>query len=255
MPNPVLAGGGVSPIAINETVTDPKGLRVGMRGHIDDRVFYFTRLTDTTALGAFKLAQAAAPVAAHVAETGALTGTTTVGSRRVTITLGATAAHANMYQGGYLSIQSATTGAGQSFRLKGHAAVLASGVLTADLEEPVTVATSGTTTWTLVQNPWADVVIQPTSVTAPCVGVAQCDWAAATTTAPIYGWLQTWGYTRVLNGTTDVVVGSGVTPWGTTTAGAMAVAVETNILQRIGVAFETLTTDNVYVGVMLQIAP
>ena len=254
MPNPTLANGGFSPISTHETTTNPKGLRVGMRGFIDDRVFYFARLVDTTAIGAFKLAQACPPTAAHVAETGALTGTTTVGSQRVTITLGATAAHANMYENGYLSIQSATTGAGQSLRLKKHEAVASSGVLTADLWEPVVTATSGTTTWSLVQNPWADIVIQPTTITAPCIGVPQCDWAAATTTAPIYGWVQTWGYSRVLIDTSAFVAGSSFIPGGAT-AGAAGVAVETDIKQRVGVAMEALGTDNIYAGAFLMIAP
>lgn len=254
MPNPRLAGGGTSPIGIHETTTDPKGIRIGQRGFIDDRVFYFSRLTSGTAIGAFKLAQAAAPESAHVSETGTLTGTTTVGSTRITAVLGAAAAHANMYENGYLSIQSATTGAGQSFRLKKHAAVASAGTLTADLWEPVVTATSGTTTWSLVQNPWADIIIQPTTITAPCVGVPQVDFAAASTTAPIYGWVQTWGYSRVLIDTSAFVAGSSFIAGGAT-AGAAGVAVETDIKQRIGVAMEAIGTDNIYAGAFLMIAP
>lgn len=226
---------------------------VGTVMRLGGRTFRYASMFDTTAIGPNKLAQMCPPVAAHVSETGALTGTATVGATRVTATLGATAAYAGEYKDGYLYIESATTGAGQMFKLRDHAAVASSGVLTADLYDPVITATSGTTTWSLVHEAWASVVIQPTTITAPAAGVTLVNWPAATSTAPNFGWLQTGGLCSVLNGTTDLVAGSGVTPWGATTAGAIAVAVETNILQRIGVSTQTITTNDTYVVVHLQI--
>ena len=225
---------------------------VGTKWVLGGRVFVYASMYDTTAIGAHKLAQQCPPVANHVTETGTLTGTTTVGSKRVTITLGATAAYAGEYNNGYLKIESATTGVGEMMKLKGHAAVASAGVLTSDLYDPWVVATSGTTTWSLVHEKWASVVIQPTTITAPAAGVTLCAWAAATSTAPNFGWLQTAGIASCLMDTTAVVAGSGLIVGAV--AGTLGVAVETDIKQRIAVAVEAMTTDNVYVTADLMIA-
>jgi hypothetical protein len=217
-------------------------------------VFRYASQFDTTAIGPNKVAAFCAPVANHVTETGTLTGTTVVGATRLTITLGATAAYAREYENGYLKIQSATTGAGQIFKLKGHAAVASSGVLTSDIYDPVVTATSGTTTWSLLHEAWGSIVINPTTAVAPACGVTMVNWAAATSTAPNFGWVQTWGVASVLQDTSALVAGHGV-GLSAITAGACAVAVETDIEQRIGTSLEAMGTDDVYASVFLQIAP
>jgi hypothetical protein len=251
--NPILINGFSSTQTIYETSTT-KEHPIGTLGMLPGgKRFHYAKLVDTTAIGPNKIAAACPPVAAHVSETGTLTGTSVAGSINLSATLGATAAYLNEYEEGHLKIQSATTGAGQAFRIKEHAAVLASGVLSFQAVDPVVTATSGTTTWSLVHNPYASVVICPTTLVAPAVGVTLVNWPAATTAAPIYGWLQTWGLCSVLLDTSALVAGHGVGCSGIT-AGACAVAVETDIEQRIGVSFEAIGTDDIYADVFLQIA-
>lgn len=250
--NPILYNGVASPQTVFETSTR-KEHPIGSPGILPDgRRFHYAKLVDTTAIGANKLAQQCPPVPNHVTETGAFVGLDVAGSSRLSVTLGATAAYENEYENGFLKIESATTGAGQVFLIPEHAAVLSSGVLTFDTPDPVRVATSGTETWSLVHNPWGSVVIQPDTVTAPAAGVTLCDWPAATTSAPVYGWLQTWGLASVLIDTTAIVAGHGMIAGAV--AGALGVAVETDILQRIAVGVEAMTTDNVYASVFLQIS-
>ena len=248
-----------SPQSIFEVKTGSSNQQhaIGTRLVMGGRVFRYASMFDTTAIGPNKLAQQCPPLANHVTETGTLTGTTTVGSTRITATLGATAAYASEYKDGYLKIESATTGAGQIFKLRDHAAVLSAGILTADLYDPVVTATSGTTTWSLVHEAWASVVIQPTTITAPAAGVTMVNWPAATSTAPNFGWIQTHGICSVLNGTDNTLANSALIQWGTTTAGAVGIAVDatasTMIGQRIGYAVEALSTDNAYLTAYLTI--
>ena len=243
-----------SPQSIFEVKTGSSNQQhaIGTRFVMGGRVFRYASMFDTTAIGPNKLAQMAVPLANHVTETGTLTGTTTVGSTRITATLGATAAFASQYKDGYLKIESATTGAGQIFKLRDHAAVLSTGILTSDLYDPVVTATSGTTTWSLLSEAWANVVIQPTTATAPVAGVTMVNWPAATSTAPNFGWLQTRGIASCLLDTTNLVAGSGVTAPGLT-AGACAVEIAAGLTQRLGIALEALSTDNAYASVYLMI--
>lgn len=254
---PQLINGKSSPQSVFTTSTTRRH-PIGTAGYSDDgRRFRYASLVDTTAIGPNKLAQSCPPVANHVSETGTSTGTTVANTsdsyKSITATLGATAAYADEYENGLFKIESATTGAGQAWRVPGHAAVLSAGVLTFQTKEPVVTATSGTTTWSFVHNPWGSVVIQPTTITANAAGVTLVNWPAATTAAPIYGWLQTWGQVSCLIDTSNIVAGSGLIPGGTT-AGALGVAVETDIKQRVGVAIEALSTDNAYASVFLMIA-
>jgi hypothetical protein len=252
--NPILYNGVSSTQSVFETSTTREHC-IGTMGSLPGgKRFHYASLVSGTAIGPNKVAAACPPVAAHVSETGTLTGTSVAGSINLSATLGATAAYLNEYEEGHLKIQSATTGAGQAFRIPEHAAVLASGVLSFQSPDPVVTATSGTTTWSLVHNPYGSVVICPTTLVAPAVGVTLVNWpAAASSAAPVYGWLQTWGLCSVLLDTSALVAGHGV-GLSAITAGACAVAVETDIEQRIGVSFEAIGTDDIYADVFLQIA-
>jgi len=254
--NPYIEDGVASPQSIYEVGTT-KNHVLGTRGIIDGRVFRYASMVDSTPIPSGNLVQACPPVANHVTETGALTGTTTVGSTLVTAVLGATAAYINEYADGFLKIQSATTGAGQLLLLpSATAAVLSAGTATFNLKAPVQVATSGTTTWSLIHNSYGSVVINPTTITANAVGVTPIAWPAATTAAPHFGWLQTWGEAAVLVDSTlvSLVAGSGVSPGGNA-AGSVEAATETLILQRVGTAMEALATVSAWGSIYLQIAP
>jgi hypothetical protein len=252
--NPTLYNGKSSKLSVYETTTVKNIHPIGTPAFLEDgRRFHYAKLVDSTAIGKNKLAQSCPPVANHVTQTGTLTGMTTVGATSLSATLGATAAYVDEYENGYFKIQSATTGAGQIFRVPTHAAVLSAGVLSFQSPDGVMTATSGTTTWSLIHNPWASVVIQPDTVTANAAGVTLCDWAAAASTSdPVFGWLQTWGLCSVLIDTTAIVAGSGVIAGAV--AGALGVAVETDILQRVAVGVEAIGTDNIYASVFLNIS-
>jgi hypothetical protein len=244
-----------SPQSIFSVVTGAANQQhaVGSILRFGGRAFRYAAMYDTTVIGPNKLAQMAVPLANHVSETGALTGTPTVGATRITAVLGATAAFASQYKDGYLKIESATTGAGQIFKLKDHAAVASAGTLTADIYDPVVTATSGTTTWSLVSEAWSNVVIHPTTATSAAAGVTLANWPAATSTAPNFGWLQTWGMASCLIDTSNIVAGSRVI-YGAV-AGTVGLGIETDVKHPIGVAVEALSTDNAYGTIFLTIAP
>jgi hypothetical protein len=255
MANPIVEGGYASPLSIYQTTTTRGLHKIGSRATLDDRVFYFGSLSNATGVVSNNLCQSAIPVANHVTETGATTGLV-AGSTRVTLTLGATAAIENQYEEGYLTIESSTLGLGQIRKIRGgHAAVLSGGVITLDLYDPLNITPTGTVTWTLLANPYSNFIITPvTTITGTLVGVPQVAIpAAASTTAPVYAWLQTWGPTSVLKDASTLVVGQGVI--ASATVGAVGVAVETDIKQRVGIAMGGIATSAVYANVFLQIAP
>jgi hypothetical protein len=255
MGNPVVEGGYASPQSIYSTTTT-KVHRLGSKGTLDDRLFRYARLTDTNAIGIGKLAQMAVPAANHVSETGTLTGFT-VGRTSFTAVLGATAAHANMYEDGYIKIESSTLGPGQLLKLRGHAAISSAGTGSFELYDPVVTTPTGTVTWSLIRNPWADIVIMPTTATAPAAGVVSVDWAAASTTAPLYGWVQSVGPAAGLIDTADVVVGTGLTP-SAAVAGSFKCATldgnaATSLPEIIAVAMETIATNSIHASIFLRI--
>jgi hypothetical protein len=159
--------------------------------------------------------QGPAVVANHVNLTP--TAVSAVGDTSVTVTLGATAATANQYAGGYLVTEIGTTGAGQTLKIKSHPAANSSATLLVTLEDPFYVATSGTITMDLISNQYNGVIVTPATATANIVGVAVTPTASGS-----FGWICTRGLTAVLNGagtpaaTTNV--GAGTTSGGATIA-------------------------------------
>lgn len=121
---------------------------------------------------------------------------------------------ANQLAGGLLVIESATTGAGQVYRIKSHPAASAA-VVTFTLEDPIRVATTGTVNIDVHPSPYKGVVVMPTTSTSAPVGFAVHAVAASE-----YGWLCTHGPTAALAQGT-VTVGDGVIPAETTTTGAI----------------------------------
>jgi hypothetical protein len=252
MANPVIPGGVGSPQAIYETSTTQHH-RIGERGMLSDRSFRYARSIDASGIVLGSLLQSAAPEAAHVSETGTLTGFT-AGRQDFTAVLGAAAAAANRYESGFIKIQSSTLGAGQIYRLVGgHGAVASAGTISLRTEHPIVTTPTGTVTWSLTPNRWADVIIQPTTITSTSAGVNLVAIPAASATAPVFCWVQTWGSTSVLIDTSAIVAGSSVIVGAN--AGTVGVAVETDIKQRIGVAEEAITTDSIFCNVFLMIAP
>ena len=140
---------------------------------------------------------------AVVANHGNLTPTAVlaVGATSVTVTLGATAATLNQYAGGYLIVELATTGRGQTLLIKSHPAADASATLVVTLEDPVQVLTSGTTTVSLALNRYEGVIQTPvTTLTGTPVGVAVGAIPAAS-----HGWICSRGLTGALSDAAQTV--------------------------------------------------
>lgn len=172
--------------------------------------------------------QAPAPVADHVNQV--IGASASVGDTEVTVTLGATAATADQYAGGYLVINDAT-GEGHTYPVLSHPAHAGTGDLVVTLREPIRVAlTVDVSEYTLVANPYNGVIIAPTTETGPAVGVAPI---AIPTTH--FGWLQTHGVCSTLIAGTP---GAGISvARSDTTAGAAEIG--DGILQPIGAMVNT----------------
>lgn len=89
---------------------------------------------------------------------------------KVTVTLGATAATANQYAGGFVVVSDAN-GEGQTLRIASHPAADASATLAITLEEGAGVVLTTSSEVCLVTPHGKDVIIQPTTVTGAQVGV------------------------------------------------------------------------------------
>lgn len=98
----------------------------------DFRVFRFGQ-GGANSYAAGKLKIAPAPIANHA---NMVTGTAALGATSVSVTPGATAGNADIYQEGYLVINDAT-GEGRSYKVKGHLAISASTAFTVDLFDPI----------------------------------------------------------------------------------------------------------------------
>ena len=166
----------------------------------DGRVFRYA-LAGATALAVGKLNQMAAPVANHLNK--ACDVARAIGATEISATLGATAAAANLYAEGFVHVNDATA-EGHTYKIKEHAAAALSTVLTVTLADGVTVQVAlvaATSEVTFTRNPYAGIIVCPTTLTAAVAGVNP-----VAVTAAYYFWLQTWGPAAVLaNGT--LVVG------------------------------------------------
>lgn len=200
---------------IYNTYTDRRW-PLGTKGFtIDGRMFRFG-LAGASNLAVGKLNQAPAPIANHVLQTPTAAA---VGATSVTVALGATAATADQYRDGVLSIELGT-GQGYAYKVDRHAAVASSGSFVVPLVRGTSVqvaipATSNSVS--LVANPYSKIIIAPTTLTSQVVGVN-----VAAITAAQYGWFQTRGLCAVLVNST-VVIGNRVVP-SLTTAGAVEAA-------------------------------
>lgn len=163
----------------------------------------------------------------------------TAGTYAVSVTLGATLLKTNFYQDGY-AIVNAGTGIGQTLKIASHSNSAASGAgVIITLEDPIQVTLDATSKVSLIPNPYANVVINPTTATSTPVGVTLYPVAAAV--APTtdgtsgkqtaagtqqYAFVVTKGITSVLSDASVAAVGLGVSP-STTTAGCVTVQAAT----------------------------
>lgn len=218
--------GATSPLALVangafQTTTDASLLTlIGSRWDLSDgREVMLVRAGDAVAAG--KLYQDAAIVANHqnIAVTAyqAYSANGNVPAK-VTVTLGATAATANQYAGGFVVVNDAT-GEGQTLRIASHPAADASGSLAITLEEGATTALTTSSEVCLIPPHGKDIIIMPTTYTGAVAGVGLYIIAAAS-----YGFITTKGLTSCLNDGA-LTVGSAISP-----SNAVAGAVENGVI-------------------------
>ncbi len=115
-------------------------------------------------------------------------------AKKVTLTLGATAAVANEYASGYLAAND-NSPEGEIYRVDSHPAAVASATLEVTVKEPFKTSIAITSEFTLVHNTWYKSVVI-TAVTIRAAGAPIVDMTAA-----YYGWLKTRGVAAMLIGT------------------------------------------------------
>src|SRR5262245_8874353 len=127
----------LAPAALDANSADANQTNLGARAFDQAGNGYRWVQAGAVALVPARLCQAPAQVANHQNLTVA---TAVAGATSITVTLGATAATANQYAGGWVTI-SAGTGAGQRLLIGSHPAANASATLVLTLSDPTVSAT------------------------------------------------------------------------------------------------------------------
>jgi|TARA_Y100000310_G_C20699561_1_gene828479 hypothetical protein len=206
----------------------------------DGRVYRYTE-AGAVNLGAGKLCVAQPIVANH--ENMSVQAAAAVGATSVTVTLGATAAAANDYANGYLTINDAA-GEGVTYLVTGHPAADANATLTLSLAQPVKVALTTSSQASLQMNPWKESVISVTDQLDMPIGIPN-----QAITATEFGWIQTRGVCSALADET-LAIGADLTI-GTSVAGAVEV-VDAAGEPRVGYAIQA-GVDTEHRAIYLQI--
>jgi len=213
---------------------------LGARGIAKDgRKFRYLKIGATAITNAGLTLQAPAIVPNH--QNVAAEAAAALGAFVATLTLGATAATANQYAEGFLVIND-VTGEGHTYRIKSHAAVASSGVMTVRLYDPIKVALTTSSEACLIANPYNGAVVFPTTATGMFVGVAPYAIPANN-----FAWVQTYGVCSLLAAGT-IGVGLGIAVPGAV-AGAGTVMAAT--LAQIGHALQA-AVDTEYRAVFLN---
>ena len=215
---------------------------LGSKSYTSDGREFRYGLAGATALGIGKLTKPSAVEANH--QNVAVAVAAAAGSLTVTVTLGATAATANQYAGGYLGIYD-SAGAGASYLIVGHPAAASSGSLVVTLVEPITTALTTSSKANLTVNPYGGLIATAAVIDTPqgVPGIA--------ITAAYYGWIQTRGIAQVLVSATPPTVGLGMT--ASATAGAADIELAASVGYRIGYAYNQTAVSGKYSTVNLTI--
>lgn len=211
----------------SSTQLAPLGLKMYSE---DGRAFRYVK-AGGTALVPGKLQQSPAEITNHQNLTPAAAA---IGATSVTVTLGATAATANQYAGGYLMVTT-TPGEGYQYLIDSHPAVDASGSLTLTLSDPISVALTTSSVVDLVLNPYSGIILNPTTLTSAPSGVA-----VYPITAAYFGWLQVDGVAAVLADGANAVGSDVVASNGT--AGAVEDAATSGAQPLVGVCVTGVAT-------------
>jgi hypothetical protein len=141
------------------------------------------------------------------------------GATSVTVTLGATAATANFYAGGYMIVND-VDGQGHTYQIASNPAANSAASMVVTLNEELEEALTTSSQVCLIPNKYNGVIINPTTATNVPVGVGISDIPAE-----YYGWLQKRGPVACLNDG-GTAVGLGLAPSGSV-AGALATVAAT----------------------------
>ncbi len=151
----------------------------------------------------------------------------------VTVTLGATTATVNQYQGGFL-IVNAGTGIGQTLRIASHPAANASATCVVTLEDAPNTALSVSTSKVCLLPPHgANIIINPVTATGAVTGVGLYPIAVSS-----YGFLASKGIVSAISDVAVASVGNNITP-STVTAGTVSLLGSTTGVATIGYANQT----------------
>ena len=194
----------------------------------DGRVFVYAKV-GAVGLAAGKLCQAPVQVADHLNI--AVASAAPIGARKVTVTLGATAATKDQYKDGFLYVNGGT-GAGCAYKIKAHPAADASAFLKVSLYDKIRVALATTSKVTLFSNPFNGTIVHPTPTTAALVGIPQI-----VVTAAYYYWSLVKGMTPCLIDRTPAI-NEHLIPSGSVD-GAVEVDAAASVVQRIGTVLNT----------------
>lgn len=137
---------------------------------------------------------------------------------KVTLTLGATAATANQYAGGFLVVND-NNGEGQTLRIASHPAANSGASLAVTLEDGATTAITSASEVCLIPPHGEDIILAPTTLTGAVAGVSLYDIAATA-----YGFVTTKGLTSCL-ADGAIAIGASISP-----SNAVTGAVEVGVL-------------------------
>lgn len=203
----------------------------------DGRAYRYCKAGGTTLVRG-KLQQSSAEDTAtqNLTAVAASAGATEVAaSTTVTIT-------ANEYAGGYVAV-TVTPDPGSLYKIKGHAAYTAAAP-TIQLEDGIIAAWTTSTRIDLIRNPYASVIVNPTTLTSTPIGVAVYNITNA-----YFGWLQVGGVANILADGANAVGSNLVASNGV--AGAVEDAAAPGAQPLVGTAV-TGAADTEYGAVKLQ---
>ena len=171
-----------------------------------------------------------------------------IGATSISITIGTTTIAANDFDEGYLMVASGT-GIGQSSKIASHGTGTSGQTVVFEIEDPLKVAltTTGSSTLTVVKNPYDDVVIQNATPVAQTAGIAQ--FAIPTTE---FGWIQTGGPAACLWDNVPTTVELLSVGASTTTNGAVTLVTSANTAQ-IGISMHIVSVSTEVSPVFLTI--
>ncbi len=209
-PYPILPSGRLAELGIRQTAVGPQ-VPVGTRGYLPDgRVYRFARNSGIAIVaGQMLQSELISDDFDNLA-----TNAAAVNDGTVEVTPVGTKTYAvDELKGGFLTIDSGTTGAGLCYRIKGNPATSAATAFRVVLGERIAVALHADATATVMKNPWMDVVIAASGQALVDAGVANIAIGAGSSTKQ-YFWAQTWGPASVWHDAATAT-GSSVVSGGT----------------------------------------